>query len=54
MRKYTLANGSTLDVTRSGVGFDMHLKGADGRTISTVYLNADDAHALIADLSANL
>ena len=51
MRKYTLANGSTLDVTRSGIGFDLHLRAADGRTVSTVYLDEDDAYALINDLT---
>lgn len=44
------ADGSTVTVTPRGVGYDLHVRTVDGRTVATVEMGAADLHALHAEM----
>lgn len=53
MRKFTLANGSTVEFTRMGVGYDVRMCAADGSTDATVHMSDDAAHGMMRGANAH-
>lgn len=49
IRKFSTADGSTVEVSRVGIRYDVHLRDAVGRTVATVDMSDDDLSALVAD-----
>lgn len=50
MLKFDTATGGTVEAQRVGIGWDIHVRAAGGRTIATVSMSDDDARGLMADL----
>lgn len=46
---FTTADGSTIEVTRVGIRYDVHVRNAAGRTVATVDMSEDDLSALVAE-----
>jgi hypothetical protein len=44
---FTLANGNTVTATRVDAGFDLHMKNADGETVSTVVVSGAEFAELL-------
>lgn len=53
MLKFTTAQGTTIEATRVGVEYDMHVRAADGRTIATVRMGEAEAWALLDNAGEN-
>lgn len=47
MQKITTADGSTVEITRVGLRYDVHVRNASGATIATVDMNTEDLLRLI-------
>ncbi|GGU49197.1 hypothetical protein GCM10010289_82200 [Streptomyces violascens] len=50
--KFSTADGGTVEVTRVGISFDIHVRDAAGRTVATVDMSSDDAFALMQELDS--
>ncbi|MGW3931101.1 hypothetical protein ACWECC_23785 [Streptomyces microflavus] len=48
--KLSTADGGSVEMTRVGIAFDMHVRDAAGRTVATVDMNSDEAFALMREL----
>ncbi|GAB2572631.1 hypothetical protein GCM10027168_01830 [Streptomyces capparidis] len=45
--RFATAEGGTVEVTRVGASYDIHVRDAAGRTVATVDMSADDAFRLM-------
>lgn len=52
MLKFSTANGGTIEASRSGILWDIHVRDADGRTIASVTMTESDKRGLVSDLRA--
>lgn len=50
MLNFNTADGGTIEASRVGIMWDIHVRAANGRTVATVSMNDDDARALVLDL----
>ncbi|MFE0699394.1 hypothetical protein [Streptomyces sp. NPDC058872] len=48
--KLSTADGGTVEVTRVGITFDVHVRDASGRTVATIDMSSDDAFWLMQEL----
>ncbi|MFD6361857.1 hypothetical protein ACFWFX_18695 [Streptomyces roseolus] len=48
------ADGSTVEIRRRGIGYDLEAKNARGETISTVEMSEADVRALLASARREL
>jgi hypothetical protein len=48
-KRFSTADGSTVEVTRVGIRYDVHVRNAAGHTVATVDMSEDDMSALVAD-----
>lgn len=47
MLRFNLANGGTVEFTRMGIGYEVHLRNPQGQTTSTVHVSDEQAHDLM-------